>query len=641
MEEYFDEHSSYKNNREKFIADYEKMDKDYETFTTDDIYKFVKFITIGGLSKSIYSQWCYSIGELLSRMFEKCNDIKNFDVKHLDKLFLLINKKTKKWQFLYLKIEDTGVEELDTHNKWIDILLENQILLTEQHINILYDAGYSITYNIFEKYKNINSKLIDTFFKNRFSCNKFMKSPKKYKLLLQKNKYILTKQNLIDAISTAYKEGQSDTCINLLKAFDICEYKFDFMDLINTLALEYDMSNSAYGDDKKIIIKMIDDILLFFNNKNIILNFDTILGMLEINVINGYSSFTNCHTYIFDTFYFENKSTIDNITVDENQLIRLLQMTTCNMCTENSIFLGHSNHDYVCTMMKRCLEVFKISITQKTAEFAIKVNNVYMIQYMLNNNSIQKANTNVGLKYACLNNNEELIKYYLNQKIVPTNDHLYYITLSNISHESLETLTELFIECGFSPNDFTYEIFLLLRLTKNNRIYNWIVNMISLQVRLQIEKKINMVQSVDFGIPEDYYYGNDDEIKDIKDMLYELTNINTLQHLCKSRDLSAVLSFVTVHKVELDYQCMNNTVFQFQGNLALLEYVHDEYNFVPSIFSLLLQPNFYRRYTMLRHFYPNVINDLFCTTKNNMLDDNVINITSVKIKKKKLYKIKK
>ena len=161
--------------------------------------------------------------------------------------------------------------------------------------------------------------------------------------------------------------------------------------------------------------------------------------------------------------------------------------------------------------------------------------------------------------------------------------------------------------------------------------------MISLQVRLQIEKKINMVLPVDFGIPEDYYYGNDDKINDVT---YQLNNIDTLQHMCKSRDLSTVLSFATVHKVNLDYQCMNNTVFQFQGNLALLEYIHDEYNFVPSIFSLLLQPKFYRRYVMFRHFYPDAINDLFFA-KKNVTDDDVINITSVKIKKEKLYKIKK
>lgn len=85
-----------------------------------------------------------------------------------------------------------------------------------------------------------------------------------------------------------------------------------------------------------------------------------------------------------------------------------------------------------------------------------------MIRHIIDNKYIDLVDVDIGFKYACINCNDILIKYYLNQKYIPKIQHVYYLILNDDNGDTqVADLLDIFVCHGLKTDVHLYETLLL------------------------------------------------------------------------------------------------------------------------------------------------------------------------------------
>jgi hypothetical protein len=309
-----------------------------------------------------------------------------------------------------------------------------------------------------------------------------------------------------------------------------------------------------------IICKKIPDIIQAFSKKNIYININKIIYIIT------------------------NSNTVDSINLCE----KIIESIPHNMYTiTNDIFYELFKY-YKFSMEHIFIKLFNKCIytgSIQHLEYLSTLNTVNetMFSYFQTKYNIL-LNESMFINSIKINN-ISLIKYFLDNKMEPKQEYIYAIKKC----ESNSNITlNLLIKYGLviTPQLYVYLKILNYDLSENeNNIpasLKEITNMIITQSKT---KNIN------------------------KPKFNEIRNIKDVQKLFKSCTLSEIHNIInkSTKKIDPDITCFKLSLYN--PNIEVMLYVFEKYNFVPEIFDIIKMPDLKLRYYVLYKFYPHMVKE--------------------------------
>jgi hypothetical protein len=257
-----------------------------------------------------------------------------------------------------------------------------------------------------------------------------------------------------------------------------------------------------------------------------------------------------------------------------------------------------------------------IDITEKLVLFSIKcgyniLHDDKSLKILLN------MDMNEIFKYACIHHMTNIIKYCFINKFLPKLQHLYYVLLGrelsyritfNDVKTNIKKILVLFIDNGFQINDDIYE----LLVAHDIDIDDISMHMISKDAKKKIDMEFVSVKTMTSLYNKEYNKEYNRETVDKKNksmMIYRKIEKNkykcTLCYLCMASQLCNIISYLEASNNRLNDECMHNSVNNLDYNV--FEYIHDTYNYIPSIFTIMTIFDNAKRFTFLHRFYPHLL----------------------------------
>lgn len=499
--------------------------------TDDDISEFIDIITYGGIAKSLFIKQENIICKSLIVIFKN----KQAEKKQINKLFNLMNKMIP--DYIFCK----------KHNKkfeWVTNVIQNGFVLSlDQKITLLKLNFYDILNEDI-----ITDVEINVIFTKPYYVDMVLKNKDKFKEILIKNCITLKHENLVSSVQKiSYLNATID---DILLFFDFNNYEFTNDDLFKIL---FESNLSGFMN-----------IILFFKNKNILPNFTTLLNLLRLEV----KSLTNGKHLSALISFMDDNNILNNIINSENNILLLLRSygNKCNL-----------------TITKCMINIIsKCNITENIIKTIIMIDQSELINIMIKNKLLGLIDENFGFKYACVNGNYNLIEYYLNNKMIPNIQHLYYVMLSSHNNiENIKNIILLLLNYGLAIDNDFYEI-----VSTNKQLLKEYPNNHKMS-------KLLCMEPVHYDIESSQYK--------YKMPKYKLdNNIEELKELCLKSDLHNILIHIDKHDIVPNQECFENSLMNDNSNV--FEYMHDYHSYIPDILNIVTLRRFVKRFIMIKRF---------------------------------------
>lgn len=489
-----------------------------------NISELIAMFTSGGKSSLINKQ--ISIG-----WFDILTDITSnhkLDKKDVTKIFTCLNKL------------DEGKKLCEPFG-WIKNL-ERDGLLDDGKKATLIRLGYVVSYD--DKAHKFSEKEIDAMFSLESTLKTMEIENEKFKDFLFKNKFKLKNTNLLLSFSiskvSATKTSYFSSTLNF---FEFCNYKFTQEDLFNCLQTMKAESGCYDYNYKKYMGLAVTAVVKFFNKVNINIDLNMLLKIIENEQVT--------YSCVSKGIILLTGNLVEKKAVDDNVAKRIMMIKNTNL-------------------LNAMIDYFNIELSDSMILSAIIRNDLTTIKKALDCNKLKGINKDVAFKYACMNCHEQLIQYYLNNKYIPKREHVIYVVASN-DKTKIKNIIHLFCSYGLSINKEIFEV-LACKLGSSNYL-NTLKISITNEVRDQIHRKITNIYGSD-------YNGVFEPEKKLPFVA------NTLDIIIASRSCKNVIEYLMVNNEKLTQEMMEKITYSMPGMLAT-EYLYDNFQYVPDIFTIL------------------------------------------------------
>lgn len=509
--------------------------------------------------------------------------------------FKLITNITKKYQLskkaltkivgFIKKNNNPNCSNIDIFDnfKWVDNLIKLNVTLTPLQNAALIDAGYIQSLETIMKYPKLSRDVLKSMMSNQKFLQIITTRKDSLKKLINKFNLEITEEIIQNSIKSFDIDKSDIEHFKLvLSEIEKCGYKLGENELIYSLdrfrtleKISNTVKKSANkgiksGGISNTVNSIVGDLIQLFQKKGVKLNFNFLTNFLT-NFLDKTSKnpsyIITMANYIIDNF-------IKDVNIDEDDMNKLIIFSRIN-----------DTDDFPLKLLET-----KCVITEKIVSTIIKLNNEKLIDFLISKNKINLMNTKDGFKYACINNNITLIKYYMNQKIIPDTVHLCYLYISG--NEIQNQILKLFVSYGLELSQENYEIFTVMGviddMTENSSIKDTKVKNNINQLKKKIEFKTNYEES--------YKRIKKSSIND---------PMNKLRYDCVQSDLTDILAYIHRTKIIPDIICLENALSNEEGLVFM--YLSDEYKYKPDIFSIMKVQDFKRQFLLMKIFYPELI----------------------------------
>lgn len=448
----------------------------------------------------------------------------------------------------------------DTKHKWIENLKRHSYKFTPSQKKHLISMGF------------VDS--LETILKNK----KLSKS--EFNLMLGTSGFVSECLSDIETSKKLFDKFNLDTHFESVKK-DIIKNS-DVDSLLKIAQLYQEINNNDVSETENIFSRLLfladsehyKKIIKYFKDRNILLN-TNVLEKLCIAMIIADSSY--CHGFVSEEYISVMKQEFDT-----NKINKLDEKTAQKILLAGNILnkdilidfylefggshklyeqLGFGGDDDSDDNVEDDDSDNEVVITEK----------IYLEDYEL------------GLKYACLNGNIHKMRYYLDKKIIPRNEHICYL-----------------YDSGDCTKKEALEMFITYGLHINQENCNTIATIV-------------YPEEFDYGvcgveIPQSIKENTDKLIKSYENRsdgsITESTDFDICRCL-RSYNLTYILMYLQYKGIdfhnspEIIEDCIYNDV-------STIMYMHDTYNYTPSICSIMKISDFKKRLVLLKLFHPGV-----------------------------------
>jgi len=480
------------------------------------------------------------------------------------------------------KCGESSYTNKNTKFEWVDIMKTKfDVIFTPMQKTILLNIGYTLSLKDILKADIFSQKEFDALFSKHETILSLIDDQKLTKEIIKKHKLKITNENVTSVLnaskifytSPGVKNISYDAYIfKFLNFLKDVKYNFNakFMSVIfaNICTLEASVLSRT---------KILSDMIGFFESFKIKPTITTLFDLMESSI--------NSATIFIEFKYFD--------TITQDDFIMLMLLTEKANAWERNEQFWNALFKFVDSNKKLSKSIY----TEKVCLLSIQINNDYMIQHIINNKYIDFVDLDAGFKYACINCNEKLVKYYLNQKVVPKIEHVYYLILNNTHYSpEITKFINMFIYHGLKMDTTLYEVVSLLptQFELTEKFTN-------------IDDKTKKIYNASLYIFDTIYNQPGEKKQCIKNK----TELENLRDTCKSGSLSEIICYSIQNKIDLcDRICFDNSIciqHMRSRKYVTMFYMIDEYKFVPDLFSILKMTSFNERFIMMKLWYPNLV----------------------------------
>lgn len=563
-------HWYYQNNKDTIYRDCVPILSDPKLSYNDAI-EIINYICKGNTGKKSFF-WNCSSGT-----FKILNEItKKFALqkKELQKIFKVIDK----YYDLHKNSQYTVMSFI-----WIKNLEKMGVVFTADQKAIFKKIGYVDFNEEIKNMENITKEYFNSFFSNKNYVSKILTSKDFFLKIIEKKKFIISRDNLENYLKFYAISDSSDEFMytKILLFFESLGYKFTILDATIVVKSLRGVSFELNNVDDTIFEKMLANIVNFFQERNIFFTYEMCCNLRSDNSI--YSSHYYKIKKIYDMGYLKN----DNF---NDEVMKKIIISNIDDSAKEYII---DNQD-------------EINYTPATILLIVIKNRHGMIEKIIKTNKISLIESDIGFKYACLNCNQTLIKYYLNNKFSPRIEHIICISLSLAGTFVKTKIIELLISYGLN---ITEEIYAILECCCSQNAVNYHsinVNLplISLEYQNLVLNKLNRPCN-HLTYAEANIFSDDIMLKTYT----ILPNIHTL--------LRCLFASNTAPSWELcEYIMMNS-----HKDPTSAEILYDFFGYVPSIATIAKINKCSARYLyLLKYHNIKLLSDgsEFILTKNNL-----------------------
>ena len=564
--------------------------------TYKDIALFITWMCKGNKGNKSKRSFFFDYIDGMTKILDAITLKFKFEKKELVKIFKMIDK--------YYEIYKNFKSMSTFSFVWIKNLKKMNTEFTIDQLNILEKIGYVNSFDDVNK----KEKICD-FFKKKNTIEMIFEKEQEFENLIKRLNYELKIENLLYMLNNLCVTLNSNILeyTHYLLFFEKLGYKYksyDFGKIIAVIKLHNDQSYTTTLSYQ--INNLLFNIGQFFTERKITLNYETIIN----SKLPKYIHFNNIffHQKISSLIDME---IITHADLNENQIIMLIT----SHLSENTIEL--------------ILNKIKINFTEKIVKISIIINHQKMINKIIAANKLMIVNPNFGFKYACLNFNHDLVKYYLNNKFEPSIEHFICISLLkssstniNIISEQKTTLINLINSYGIIITKEFFEILICCEphTIPNFHNVNCQLNGICDDYKNRLKKLTPCCQENHFQHFECYIHFDDhndyydqpvtyDNLKIFHRLIYHLigTQTNPTREMCEQ-----IVTVSIKHP-------------------QILEFFNDFFGYVPNLSTIAKMPYVHMRLLLLKKYHNvdifDVLNESspFVLPKNDLLDQNKIN----------------
>lgn len=369
-----------------------------------------------------------------------------------------------------------------------------------------------------------------------------------YKLITF-NKYKFAKEDFDKFIGYANKK---EKLISLLLYFDASGYEFTGDEFITSLCTFYDKMIINFFKDKKITITVNDFMKKLYttNLNNLSLyNLNNVIKKIIIEKVFKYDG--------------EDLMILLNLLEPEDTLLIL------------KINKIKPSENLVVNIMCKCnFYESDTSDDESDEESGDKSNNKYLFNFL---NLIDKK---IGMKYVCMSASTgkiSIFKYYLDNKILPTNENIIQLLLSRNLNDNIDYIIkifDLFKSYGFAfgvdqyklISEYSFHDKLVMDMIDKSNIFERGVITNDLMIECKIKNTFDKIEEISSDMERIF-------CKDIENELCTNPSPFLLNYYILKYDVDITL---------LDKICINSY------SLILVEYLCDFYKYVPSMKTIML-----------------------------------------------------
>jgi hypothetical protein len=229
-------------------------------------------------------------------------------------------------------------------------------------------------------------------------------------------------------------------------------------------------------------------------------------------------------------------------------------------------------------------------LTPRIIIFASIFNVTKILKKAIETEKILECNHHHIFKYSYSNKNTDVIKFMLNNKYFPDTDTLIFIVIEcNISRDTVyfKFIMSLLVQCGLRIKKEDHNIFAFDLET-----------MISVGIDIKDDFKKYLLCHKEIDV-----YENSMHNKQLQVVRY----LSEDERLEISFAQERVIEIIKITKklTTLNESLFSNTVLN--PNLLCFEYIRDNYNYTPSILTIMKIKNYRQRFLMLRRFHTKMI----------------------------------
>lgn len=531
----------------------------------------------------------------LNNLFLNIDNVMNILIKSNLHIYSIIEQ--------YIALYRNKNIKLSEDVSWICYGLKNN-KFSLNHLNMLFET-IEFNLNIFTSINLLDHHALSSFL-SHIDISQHIDEVKKH---LKKNNYCLTQIVIQHTIANSiHYINRTKLSLHNLSLLDIKLTEDHFLSCFSSVIYQRHLSHDQNKNN-------FQDMLLFFANHDVNINANIIEKILNLDDRDKRASANVYIFYLKINIFYETEHMLKSKTLDEK-----IYWFAFNELTSNKLIKENKTEKIV---------IVKENILNKLSEKKIKFSEdtikkllLFMkckddIYYKLlkkhdNLEKILSLDQSFVFKYACLNLQIDLIKYLLNQKFIPTKEHVIYVLLeTNMLYKDIQnSILKLFFSYGLSVTDDIYELIGIYdydyEITKKNKgNLQDSPHFKNNEFMLQFQNKIHEIRSANWfntvkinGISSVPIY---------KQLKRESFQKCTLCYMCEGDNLNNIVEYIKINKPDMTEDCIEKCLFN--NDPVVFEYMKDTYcpTFVPSVFALSGINNFVKRYLMFVRFYPDLM----------------------------------
>lgn len=515
---------------------------------------------------------------------------------------------------------------------WIDNLIQLGCEIGKSEMKIFNKNGFDeilIKFiNRYDQQMEIPQNFINIFIREELLLKVISEGNFKRNIIknLQNNGFLLTRDyfdivldKYINDSNSLYVEDDMETMfiIQLLDFFSSCGYVFTEYELCQLLFVDKSLdsvtkhafNNSITWMTKKAKIvgysnkEILISIVNFFANKKVYLTFDFVyksycdIVFFQYNSCDGFLDGRDKMEHLFYGFFarlyilLENNLVRHNESTDSERNLKIIKnISLMPSKFEEKYYKINGLNLTKETLNKTSLRKYypipdDIKLDTVIAKLAVVTNDEYLLEILIKDYPTILTKVTNGLRFACINLNESLVDFYLNNKFEPTQYHVLcafksvlYQQDQNLSSK-LETMYNILVKLsmfGLKITEDVYQIISMYKKLDESKIDQLLSN-ISTDKRKEIKKNSKSTKNISIHIPakKEAKATNKGKEKIEVDLtesvpyMFKLCNLQTLIILCERLKILPTI------------ECLDNALeLNYYPNV--LEYFADEINYVPT-----------------------------------------------------------